>query len=283
MLITIMSSEDRAGRGGDHIPFRQNGFAASRFTSANEHGDASNVPGYSDRQHTATDIIGLDTNLDGVIDSFFVDFNYLARNACINGVGATIAAIGPNKPDFTVAATIPGPGIVIHVTQESQYTNYRVGIRSTTNDWDSVYTMTGYYDTIYPPISNVYYVSVAAIDDNQLESLFSKEVLIQNSQIAIDEIEDNESKPFELIQNRPNPFDEVTIIGVAVNKQIDYKNAVIQIKDINGKLIEQLKIELNLGINEVFYQHGYGKTGIYYYSLVLDGKEIASKPMIFAN
>ncbi len=283
MLITIMSSEDRAGRGGDHIPFRQNGFAASRFTSANEHGDASNVPGYSDRQHTATDIIGLDTNLDGVIDSFFVDFNYLARNACINGVGATIAAIGPNKPDFTVAATIPGPGIVIHVTQESQYTNYRVGIRSTTNDWDSVYTMTGYYDTIYPPISNVYYVSVAAIDDNQLESLFSKEVLIQNSQIAIDEIEDNESKPFELIQNRPNPFDEVTIIGVAVNKQIDYKNAVIQIKDINGKLIEQLKIELNLGINEVFYQHGYGKTGVYYYSLNLDGKEIARKPMIFAN
>ena len=116
-----------------------------------------------------------------------------------------------------------------------------------------------------------------------MESLFSKEVLIQNSQIAIDEIEDNESKPFELIQNRPNPFDEVTIIGVAVNKQIDYKNAVIQIKDINGKLIEQLKIELNLGINEVFYQHGYGKTGVYYYSLMLDGKEIARKPMIFAN
>ena len=58
---------------------------------------------------------------------------------------------------------------------------------------------------------------------------------------------------------------------------------MIQIKDINGKLIEQLKIELNLGINEVFYQHGYGKTGNYYYSLVLDGKEIASKPMIFAN
>jgi Zn-dependent M28 family amino/carboxypeptidase len=283
MLITIMSSEDRAGRGGDHIPFRQNGFASSRFTSANEHGDASNIPGYTDRQHTATDIVGLDTDVDGIIDSFFVDFNYLARNACINGVGATVAAIGPNKPDFTVANTIPGPGIIIHITQESQYTNYRVGIRSTSNDWDSVYTMTGYYDTIYPPTSNVYYVSVAAVDEHQLESLFSKELIIQNSQISVDEIADEELKPLDLLQNRPNPFDEVTIIGVAVNTPIAYKNAFIQITDLNGKLVEQLNIDLNLGINEVFYQHGYGKTGIYYYSLMLDGKEIARKPMIFAN
>ena len=283
MLVTIMSGEDRIGRGGDHIPFRQNGFAACRFTSANEHGDASNAPGYTDRQHTETDVIGLDTNLDGAIDSFFVDFNYLARNACINAVGATVAAIGPNKPDFVVDATIPGPGIIIHLTQETQYATYRVGIRSTTNDWDSVYTINGNYDTIYPPISNVYYVSVAAVDENQLESLFSKEVLIQNSQISLEEVVIDQVHPIELLQNRPNPFDEVTIIGIAVNKPVNYKNAEIQIKDLNGKLVEQLKIDLNLGINEVFYNHGYGKTGIFYYSLVVDGEEIASKSMIFAN
>jgi hypothetical protein len=143
--------------------------------------------------------------------------------------------------------------------------------------------MTGYYDTIYPPTSNVYYVSVAAVDEHQLESLFSKELIIQNSQISVDEIADEELKPLDLLQNRPNPFDEVTIIGVAVNTPIAYKNAFIQITDLNGKLVEQLNIDLNLGINEVFYQHGYGKTGIYYYSLMLDGKEIARKPMIFAN
>lgn len=283
MLLTVMSSEDRAGRGGDHIPFRQNGFAAIRFTSANEHGDASNGPSYTDRQHTTSDVIGVDTNLDGVIDSFFVDFNYLARNACINGVGASVAALGPNKPDFAVAATIPGPGIIIHVTQEAQYTNYRVGIRSTTNDWDSVYTMTGYYDTVYPPISNVYYVSVASVDENLLESLFSKEISIQNSQIALEELNLETPKPFELLQNRPNPFDEVTIIGVAVNKMISYQNAEIQIIDLNGKLMEKIKIELKPGINEVLYEHGYGKTGIYYYSLLIDGKEIERKTMVFAN
>jgi Zn-dependent M28 family amino/carboxypeptidase len=282
MMVTVMSGEDRSGRGGDHIPFRQNGFASCRFTSANEHGDASNGPGYTDRQHTTNDILGVDTDLNGTIDSFFVDFNYLSRNACINGAGASIAALGPKKPDFNIA-TIPGPGIVIHVTQESNYSFYRVGVRSTTNDWDSVYTISGYYDTIFPPVSNVYYVSIASVDENDLESLFSKEVVIQNSQISVSELEQESVKPIELLQNRPNPFDEATIIGVLVNQEVNYKNAAIVVYDINGKKVENMKIDLKPGVNEAFYQHGYGKTGTYFYTLVIDGNEISRKSMIFAN
>lgn len=282
MMVTVMSGEDRSGRGGDHIPFRQNGFASCRFTSANEHGDASNGPGYTDRQHTTNDILGVDTDLNGTIDSFFVDFNYLSRNACINGAGASIAALGPKKPDFNIA-TIPGPGIVIHVTQESNYSFYRVGVRSTTNDWDSVYTISGYYETIFPPVSNVYYVSIASVDENGLESLFSKEVVIQNSQISVPELEQESVKPIELLQNRPNPFDEATIIGVLVNQEVHYKNAAIVVYDINGKKVENMKIDLKPGVNEAFYQHGYGKTGTYFYALVIDGNEISRKTMIFAN
>ncbi len=282
MMVTIMSGEDRSGRGGDHIPFRQNGFAACRFTSANEHGDASNGPGYSDRQHTTDDVLGVDTNLDGTIDSFFVDFNYLARNACINGTGAAIAALGPKKPDFNTA-TVIGPGIIIHVLQEANYPTYRVGLRSVNNDWDSVYTISGYYDTIFPPVSNVYYVSIASVDENGLESLFSKEVVIQNSQISVPEIEETTTLPIELLQNRPNPFDEATIIGVLVNKNLSYKKAEIVLSDINGKIIEKLPIELAPGVNEAYYEHGYGKTGTFFYTLVVDGKEIARKSMIFAN
>ena len=33
MEVKLMSSEDRTGRGGDHIPFRENGYTAMRFTS----------------------------------------------------------------------------------------------------------------------------------------------------------------------------------------------------------------------------------------------------------
>jgi hypothetical protein len=282
MIVTVMSGEDRSGRGGDHIPFRQNGFASCRFTSANEHGNASNGPGYTDRQHTTNDVLGVDTNFDGSIDSFFVDFNYLARNACINGTGASIAALGPKKPDFNVT-TIQGPGIIIHVTQEANYSIYRVGVRSTTNDWDSVYSISGYNDTIFPPESNAYYVSIASVDENGLESLFSKEVMIQNSQISVPELEQESIKPIELLQNRPNPFDEATIIGVLVNKEVNYKNASIVIYDFNGKKVETIKIELKPGINEAFYEHGYGRTGTYFYSLVIDEKEISRKSMIFAN
>ena len=282
MLVTIMSSEDRSGRGGDHIPFRVNGFASCRFTSANEHGDASNGPGYAERQHTSDDVLGIDTDLDGTIDSFFVDFNYLARNACINGAGATIAALGPKKPDFNIA-TVPGPGILIHVTQEAQYANYRVGIRSATNDWDSVYTISGYYDTIFPPVTNVYYVSIASVDENGLESLFSREVLVQNSQISVPELEQETVSPIELLQNRPNPFDEATIIGVVVNQPVGYKKAEISVFDMSGKKVESLTIDLKPGVNEAFYEHGYGKTGTYIYALIVDGKEIARKSMIFAN
>jgi hypothetical protein len=282
MTVTVMSGEDRSGRGGDHIPFRQNGFASCRFTSANEHGDASNGPGYTDRQHTTDDVLGVDTDLDGTIDSFFVDFNYLSRNACINGAGASIAALGPKKPDFNIA-TIPGPGIIIHVTQESNYSSYRVGVRSTTNDWDSVYTISGYYDTIFPPVSNVYYVSIASVDENGLESLFSKEIVIQNSQISVSELDQESVKPIELLQNRPNPFDEATIIGVLVNQEVNYKNAAIVVYDITGKKVENMKIDLKPGVNEAFYEHGYGKTGTFFYALIIDGKEISRKSMIFAN
>ena len=282
MMVTVMSGEDRSGRGGDHIPFRQNGFASCRFTSANEHGDASNGPGYTDRQHTTDDVLGVDTNLDGTIDSFFVDFNYLSRNACINGAGASIAALGPKKPDFNVA-TIPGPGIIIHVTHESNYSFYRVGVLSTTNDWDSVYTISGYYDTIFPPVSNVYYVSIASVDENGLESLFSKEIVIQNSQISVSELDQESEKPIELLQNRPNPFDEATIIGVLVNQELNYKNAAIVVYDITGKKVENMKIDLKPGVNEAFYEHGYGKTGTFFYALIIDGKEISRKSMIFAN
>jgi hypothetical protein len=282
MIVTVMSGEDRSGRGGDHIPFRQNGFASCRFTSANEHGDASNGPGYADRQHTTDDVLGVDTNFDGTIDSFFVDFNYLSRNACINATGASIAALGPKKPDFNIA-TIPGPGIIIHVTQESNYSTYRVGVRSTTNDWDSVYTISDYYDTIFPPVSNVYYVSIASVDENGLESLFSKEIVIQNSQISVPELEDTANSPIELLQNRPNPFDEATIIGVIVNKEFSYKKAEIVVYDLNGKIVENLPVDLVSGVNEAFYEHGYGKTGTYFYALIVDDKEIQRKSMIFAN
>lgn len=279
MTLTIMSAEDRTGRGGDHIPFRQKGFPAMRFTSANEHGDASNGPGYTDRQHTSNDILGVDTDNDQIIDSFFVDFNYLKRNAITNGIGSALAAIGPFSPDLSVNA-LSGPALEISITNQTQYNQYRVGIRTATNDWDSVYTINGILDTIHPPQSSIYFVSVASIDNNGIESLFSREVIVLPTGMQ-EQIE--QPKSYELLQNKPNPFDEATIISVKANTETKYKKAEILIQDMNGKTIEILPIQLNDEINEVTYYHGYGKVGIYAYSLVVDGEIVSTKRMIFAN
>ncbi len=282
MMVTVMSDEDRSGRGGDHIPFRQKGFTAMRFTSANEHGNASNGSNYQDRQHTSDDILGLDTDGDNIVDSFFVDFNYLARNATINGIAAAMAGVGPRTPtDFI--ANRSGDDIVVEIVDSMDYNYYRVAVRTTTNDWDTVYTLQG--DTIghFAVTENVQYiVSVSSVDSNDVESLFSKEVLL--TPVGLEEIADNQlASSFELLQNQPNPFDESTIITFLAKAQPQYQEAVIRITDLNGKVIKELETDIREGVNEVMYHHGYNTTGTYLYSLMVDGRVVDSRTMVFAN
>ncbi|MBU2019484.1 MAG: T9SS type A sorting domain-containing protein, partial [Bacteroidetes bacterium] len=87
----------------------------------------------------------------------------------------------------------------------------------------------------------------------------------------------------ELLQNRPNPFDEATYIGINASAELSNKIATIRIIDMTGKEVEKLEIELKAGMNEILYEHGYGKTGSYIYTLELDGNLIDSKRMIFSN
>ena len=280
MTVSIMSAEDRTGRGGDHIPFRQHGYTSIRYTSANEHGDANvAATGYSDRQHSSRDTLGVDTNADMIVDSFFVDFHYLARNAVINGNGAAMAAIGPKSPDFTVVA-IGLNTVQVTIILETGYANYRFADRTNTNDWDSVYTMNGIVDTFMVGAAVNHYVSVASIDTNGIESLFSKEILISVPN-GIYELKKEEG--ISLLQNKPNPFDESTIISVYVDKGKKYKAAYILITDIKGREVKRMPVELKQGMNEVIYDHGYGASGIFTYTLMIDGKAIESRKMVFAN
>ncbi len=281
MKISIMTPEDRTGRGGDHQPFRMQGFTAIRFTSANEHGDASNGTGYVDRQHTSKDILGKDTNNDGQIDSFYVDFNYLARNAAINANGIGMAAIGPKTPDGVFTAVFTGGySIRAQVTTQTQYLHYRIGLRTTTNDFDTVFTLQGaLIDTFTVSPASIYYLSVASVDSFGVESLFSKEYLL--TQVGVTEIVPE--KPIELLQNKPNPFDLATTISVLVNGSFTYKDAYILITDIQGKEVQRTKVELKSGMNEVLYEHGYQVSGTYVYSLIVDGKTLQSRRMVFTN
>lgn len=283
MMLTIMSAEDRTGRGGDHIPFRENGFSAIRFTSANEHGNAdASDPDYHDRQHTSDDILGIDTDNDMIIDSFFVDFNYLARNTVINGVASAMAAIGPHTPDYT---SENNDGIIsIEINDPYDYGHYRIGIRRGSHDFDTLITLQGTTQWEYiPEVIGSYKFSVCSVDTNGIESLFSREDFYNMLILDTEELSPIESeKNIELLQNRPNPFDEATYISFFVKKEIPYREAFIKISNLNGKEIKRIKTLVNKGINEVLYTHGYNEVGTFVYSLYIDGKIIDSRTMIFA-
>jgi Peptidase family M28 len=280
MMVTVMSAEDRTGRGGDHIPFREKGFAAMRFTSANEHGNAAVGPDYHDRQHTSDDILGVDTDGDNMVDSFFVDFNYLTRNSTINGVAAAMAAIGPQTPTFDAGRS--GDDIVVDINDPFNYNSYRVAVRTTTNDWDTVYTLQGSTSGNFTTASNEQFiVSVASVDSNGVESLFSNEILLMA--VGVEELLENKtSANLELLQNRPNPFDETTIISFFAKEVPDYQKAQIRITDLNGRVIQTIETNIQAGVNEIWYEHGYNTVGTFMYSLVVDGEVIGTKAMVFA-
>ena len=83
--------------------------------------------------------------------------------------------------------------------------------------------------------------------------------------------------------NRPNPFDESTIIGWMVYDPPSVNRGEVRITDLNGRLVESLAVDLKLGLNEVLYRHGYRQLGTFIYSLVIDGRVVDSKRMVFAN
>lgn len=281
MMVTLMSAEDRTGRGSDHIPFRENGYRAIRFTSANEHGNADvSDPDYHDRQHTSGDILGVDTDGDSEIDSFFVDFNYLARNASINGNAAAMAALGPESP---VIASVGQDGDFLYIEMEdpNDYNHYVVGLRVNTHDFDTLYYITNSKSGVFqlPSRQLNIFISAASVDSNGVESLFSEEKLVKLTGTS----DPPDTKSIELFQNKPNPFDESTTISFWVEDPASVRDASVIITDLNGKKIRELSVEVKEGMNEVLFHHGYNMTGTYLYSLFVDGVLIGTKKMVFAN
>ena len=282
MMVTLMTAEDRTGRGSDHIPFRENGFTAMRFCSANEHGngDVDNSD-YHDRQHTSDDILGVDTDGDEVIDSFFVNFNYLARNATINGNAAAMAALGPVSPSILSVAQ-DGDFLYIELEDSLDYNEYVVGLRVANHDFDTLFYISGSKAGVFELPSRQFniFISAASMDDLGIESLFSEEILVRITGIHD---EQNATKQVELLQNKPNPFDESTIISFLVHDPVSVHNAKIVINDLNGKKVKEMPVEVKEGMNEVIFQHGYNMTGTYLYSLYINDQLIATKKMVFAN
>ena len=286
----IMENDDRIGRGGDHQAFTGIGYTAVRFTQANEDGDAnSDSSGYTDRQHSLRDSLGREKN--GVIDSIYLNLGYLARNAIINGNSLAMVALGPDT--ITLTASLYTANRVAVKFSPAGATAYRVAIRSNTNDWDSVYTITGVSsDTITVPYrtNTTFYISAAADDANSTESQFSTEYTLSTGLVVLDIQPDATTPPppppdyygIQLLPNRPNPFDESTLITINSGTDLFANRTWLQFTTMDGRILSRIRVPLQKGPNQVVFNHGFGAAGIYICSLQIDGLPVQSTKMVFA-
>lgn len=83
-----------------------------------------------------------------------------------------------------------------------------------------------------------------------------------------------------LSQNKPNPFNQTTEIKYYL--PYNAKSANIFIYDLNGSQLKGIPIENN-GEGSIVINGSELRAGIYYYVLIVDGREIDSKKMILTN
>jgi hypothetical protein len=84
--VTLVFRRDRYGRGGDHIPFLQRGYAAVRFTEPNEDFTRQHQKIREENGVKYGDVIEM------------VDFAYIARVARINAASLASLALAPAPP-----------------------------------------------------------------------------------------------------------------------------------------------------------------------------------------
>ena len=115
--VTLVFRQDRYGRGGDHIPFNQRGFAAVRLTEPNEN---------FDRQHQKVEVVD-GVPLGDVLEG--VDFPYVAQVARVNAsllASLALAPAPPANPRFATARQGYDTRIAWKKGDEPDLAGYRV-------------------------------------------------------------------------------------------------------------------------------------------------------------
>lgn len=159
--VTLVARYDRFGRGGDHTPFNQRGFAAVRITEA--------VENY-ERQHTPAD------TLEGV------DLDYLLRNVRLNAAAAATLALAPaapatadNRGQPTIGRQPSGYDANLRWNASPGAAGYKVYWREAwTPDWQHALNVGDVTTFVLPGLSiDDYVFGVSAVGRDGNESLVS--------------------------------------------------------------------------------------------------------------
>jgi hypothetical protein len=122
MNVWMIYRRDRYGRGGDHIPFLERGYAAVRFTETNEN-----------YQHQHQNV-RIEKGIQYGDLPQFVDFDYIANVARVNAAALAVLASAPARPKNV---TMPGglandTELKWEANKESDLAGYEIVWRDTT-------------------------------------------------------------------------------------------------------------------------------------------------------
>jgi len=140
MNVRVIWRRDRYLRGSDHISFQAQGYPAGRFTEPREN---------FNHEHQDTRVVN-GVQLGDLID--YVDFDYTARVAQVNGAALWSLAVGPGTPK----------NLLIHATAPPDF----AGVNTTTLTWDrGTDAGLGGYEVVWRETTSPEWTNVIAVGD----------------------------------------------------------------------------------------------------------------------
>ena len=127
---------------------------------------------------------------------------------------------------------------------------------------------------------SVNYIELVPVLIRSIQELQQEiESLKMYQRIGTTDIEDIDQMEAKLFQNNPNPFSQQTIIKFHIPENT--LNSCIYIFDMQGKMQKQYPV--TTAQNSITIDSYELPAGLYLYSLVINGKEVATKRMILSN
>ena len=137
------------------------------------------------------------------------------------------------------------------------------------------------YSSIIPILIEAIKEQQNQIDElRKTSSLYESQGRNLQKEESLKKFDNSLSNQSALVQNNPNPFNESTTINYYISN--NSKNASLNVYSINGNLVKSFTIH-RTGDGNVKIDAGELKSGIYVYTLIVDGFLIDSKQMILTN
>ncbi len=157
--VRLILARDRPGRGSDHFSFYEQGYTAVRLIEPEDN---------LDQQHSPNDLIR------------FMSFSYHRKVVQVNAAFVASLAWAPATPNGVTSEKLGAGRYRLRWNPSSDAAKYLVALRQSASvSYDSLFDAGSKTEVTLAAVATPAYISVAAVDAQQNESLFSTEVLLE--------------------------------------------------------------------------------------------------------